>query len=93
MLTTQSDEAIAVAAIYQALEACSACAVIDDRLHYHSVPDLVVVHAFSNFFYHAAKFMAERQRNLFTRDGMRGGRADVRSVKVLVKVWIYQYMI
>lgn len=70
-LTTQPNEAIAVATIDQARLTSTTCVVVYDRLDADTIARLKLVRdAFSDLFNHAAELVTERYGHTFASDGM-----------------------
>lgn len=86
IFTTQTDEAVLVAAIDVSILARTTGPIIYNRLDRNSCAHRDVVYAFANLFYHAAELMTQCQWCFLIRDGMGSRRDDTGTPKVLMQV-------
>ena len=85
-LTAQANEAITIAAVYEALQARATSTIVDYRLYNYSIARLVVIHSLSSLLYHTTEFVAERKRELFASNWVGRRRAEIRPTEIFVKI-------
>lgn len=69
--TAETHKAILIAAIDQAILTSTTVAIVDDRLHAHSVASLELLNTFANLLHNTAELVAEGQRHLLASNRMR----------------------
>lgn len=85
--TAQTNEPVAIAAIYQSLLAGTALAIVDDWPDHYSIANLPMIrNTLSQLLNDAAELMSERQRYTLASDRMRLGWTQIRAAHVLVEI-------